>query len=747
MKEPVIEIPTGISREYVFTDKAAAHWSGESSAEPTRAYHGLCVRMQKLLESWRFQVEGQWLDPAQATVRLHPHLLERIYPQSSLRERICLLDGGAGLVVELEGRGMKAGVWRPLVDIRPVRTPRRVQYRTLWRSRKRQLLIQGDLAIKGSPSWLGLVASVPMTFDPRSRQIKKSYRRGQMRGVMAKGYPWQPGDLCFQAVGERARFLCLAGNSQRQVQEGLDRILTSAGRLMLRKKIRLGKVLQQCPVHTEDARFDAALAWARISLDALIMNQSGLGIYAGFPWFANFWGRDTCISLPGATWVTGRFPLAGELLLSLSGRQDRRRGSPTYGRIPNLLEPGTTLYNTADGTLWFVKQVEEYIRYSGDRSALKALFPAVRKALEGERRLRTDPDGLVRHGPAETWMDAGGDARPVTPRDDRAVEIQALWISALSAGARLAKLTGCSELAARWRDLSARVSDVFRRRYWDAERKYLYDHLDRDGSPDHQIRSNALLALTVPGKPLLSKSQERSVLQTLLGRLVTSYGVSTLDADDPQFRPQHRGGRRYHFDQAYHNGDVWPWLSGPLITALIRNGRLSRAAALTDRLTGHILEKGSAGTLSELFNAVPIEGNDNEAGAYSQAWSLAEYIRVVYQDYLGVHPDALRGEVVIDPAVPSGWGTVRFRFRVGRAEVSAVYDRPRPFRSFRFHLLQGRQPVRIILRIGLPRREKLVLEDSLRPGRRSEFTIVPAGKNLNIRINGRKAAGRMINVP
>ena len=544
----IIEIPPGISREYVYTDKETAHWSGETSAGPSRSYHGLCVRMQKLLETWRFQVDGRWLNPAAATVRMHPHLLERIYPETGLRETICLLDGLSALLVELRGPGLERGVWRPVADIRPVRQPRRTRYQVRWRPGDRLVLLRGDLTVEGSPAWMGLGADVPLIFQPRARQERCIYRRGKLRGVMAGSYPYEPGDLHFQAIRGRARFLCLAGRNQKELRERFARILPSAGRLILRKKKRLQRLLSSCPVHTDQARFNTALAWARISLDGLIMNQSGRGIYAGFPWFANYWGRDTCLSLPGSSWVTGQFLLARKLLSSLAGQQDERRGSKTFGRIPNLLEPGTRMYNTADGTLWFVRQLEEYGRYSGDTITLKKLFPAVENALEGEIRLRTDPHGLVRHGPAETWMDAGGDAHPVTPRDDRAVEIQALWQAALTAGSRLAGLCGRAPLADRWQCWADQVSDVFQRLYWDPDRGYLYDHLNSDGSPDRQIRPNALLALTVTRDPLLTLKQERSVLQKLLRRLVTPYGVSTLDADDPQFRPQHIGGRRYHFD-------------------------------------------------------------------------------------------------------------------------------------------------------------------------------------------------------
>jgi glycogen debranching enzyme len=697
--------------------------------------------MQKFLETWRFQVNGVWLNPASATVRVRPHLLERIYPDLGLHERICLLDHLGALVIELQGRGLKRGVWWPVVDLRPVRQPRRTRYLIRWCPEDRLLLMRGDRSITGSPTWLGLSANVPLIFESQPLQEKTVYRRGRLRGVMAEGYPYQPGGLSFRFRNGRARFLCLTGHQPEELRDQTARILPSARRLILRKKGRLEKLLSGCPVHTEDARLNAALAWARISLDALIMHQSGPGIYAGFPWFANYWGRDTCLSLPGATWVTGQFSLARKLLLSLADQQDVDHDSRTYGRIPNLLEPGTRLYNTADGTLWFVRQVEEYGRYSGDRAALRRLFPTVRRALEGEIRSRTDEHGLVRHGPAETWMDAGGDVRPVTPRDDRAVEIQALWVAALCAGTRLATLFGHAKLANRWSHLAGRVRKIFPRLYWDQERGYLYDHLNPDGSPDRQIRPNALLALTAPAERLLSSDQERSVLQIILDRLTTDYGVCTLDPDDDQFRPQHLGGRRYHFDQAYHNGDVWPWLTGPLMTALTRRPDLKQAQvriqALTGILTQHILDKGSVGTLSELFNAVPIEENDNEAGAYSQAWSLAEYIRVIHQDYLGIHPDVLNSRVVIEPAVPNEWGTTRFHFAAGGDVVAVVYHRKKAAQRFQFHLRKGNRPLTLLLRLRLPDQKFLLLQHDLKPERCYRIEVAPDGKEWKASVNNK----------
>ena len=78
------------------------------------------------------------------------------------------------------------------------------------------------------------------------------------------------------------------------------------------------------------------------------------------------------------------------------------------------------------------------------------------------------------------------------------MDIQALWHTQLEAGAWLARLLGCSAEADDWQSRADQVKQNFRRYFTDADHQALYDHLNTDGSPDHQIRPNQLFALTVP---------------------------------------------------------------------------------------------------------------------------------------------------------------------------------------------------------------------------------------------------------
>ena len=101
-------------------------------------------------------------------------------------------------------------------------------------------------------------------------------------------------------------------------------------------------------------------------------------MYAGLPWFTDFWGRDMFISMPGAVLCTGQFDTARDILASFARYQDTISTSPTYGRVPNRLNLEGILYNTTDGTPRFVMQVHDYLKYTGDTAFVKEIYPSVK---------------------------------------------------------------------------------------------------------------------------------------------------------------------------------------------------------------------------------------------------------------------------------------------------------------------------------------------------------------------------------
>ena len=106
----------------------------------------------------------------------------------------------------------------------------------------------------------------------------------------------------------------------------------------------------------------------------------------------------------------------------------------------------------------------------------------------------------------------------------------------------------------------------------------------------------------------------------LCGRLLlTSYGLRSVSADHPEYKPHYKGDPR-HRDGAYHQGTVWAWLLGHYAMAEYRvhgNAELAlqRLAAMRD----HLCDAG-LGTISEIFEAAPPH---LPGGAPAQAWSVA----------------------------------------------------------------------------------------------------------------------------
>lgn len=407
-------------------------------------------------------------------------------------------------------------------------------------------------------------------------------------------------------------------------------------------------------------------------------------IIAGYPWFAD-WGRDSMISLPGLLLSCGRFAEAAEVLRTFAGA--RRNGL-----VPNLFDDytGDAHYNTVDASLWFIHASCEYLRVSGDRELFFAeLLPACRDIVDWYRKgtefnIGVDSsDGLVFAGNEHTqltWMDAKRDGVTFTPRQGKAVEVNALWYhglrslveacgtggtgdSATGAKAVVAKVGGAIgsvvrgaagvvgvgvtggsskayEVDQAWlkgvQETADRAGESLRTKFFDAARGGMYDTLSPDGQGGWngvwEVRPNQLLAVSLRHSAL-EKAQQRAVMNLCRRELVTPCGIRTLARGDGRYRGRFRG-RMFDRDAAYHNGTAWPWLLGPMAEAVLRAGEFSPSACdEAEGLLAGVLRHAEAdclGQIAEVFDGdheppmVQVAG-----GCPAQAWSVAEPLRVL----------------------------------------------------------------------------------------------------------------------
>jgi len=680
MADLAIAVEPAHTREFIFTDKGAAHLAGEALGPPTRSYHGFFIAMHELLDGWSLRLEdGSVLDQETATAAVvRPDRLERRYRLADggeVREIVTLFDRADGFHVRYEGLPPGAASFAPRVDMRFLWKVERPRYDVLWED--------GVLAVARAdrrarpagerhPPWLAVLVSGAEDFTPTGTYHPARYPKGEARVAMERATPFTPGELMVR-VPPRARAASLdvvvcAADAPGAARVRARTLLAEAADLAAARRDRLAAVADPGWAATGAPADDRALAWARVSLDNLVMEQRGPGVYAGFYWFTTYWGRDTFIVLSGALAAGMEFATAREILRSFAAYQERDPRSPRFGRVPNFVTVEQVQYASIDGTWWWVRALDEYWRRSGDHDFARAMMPVVFRACEGALAHAVDDHGYLVHGDGETWMDGGGEANPYSPRGDRAVEVQALFHRGLRTAARLAARFDGEALGRRGDELARRY-ELAARRLWHAfQRDFVrdgrvIDHLNRDGTPDLQHRPNGLLALLVSPE-LFNEDQRRLIVAENREHTVTPWGVRSLDAADPAYHPRHLWLDRYYYDEAYHNGDVWLWLSGPWVSALPdpREG-----FDQTRMLLDEVLHVGAVGTIQEIRDGDRAASADEFGGATSQAWSLSELLRTVAEDYAGVAAD-LRGEtprLVLDPAVPDAWPELTVRQRVG----------------------------------------------------------------------------------
>jgi predicted glycogen debranching enzyme len=356
--------------------------------------------------------------------------------------------------------------------------------------------------------------------------------------------------------------------------------------------------------------------------------ENGKTIIAGYPWFGD-WGRDTMISLPGLTTSTGRTEIARPILRTFARYVDQ-------GMLPNLFpEAGETpQYNTVDATLWYFEAIRAYYDATQDDDLLRELFPILADIIDWHQRgtrfqIHLDSDGLLYAGAAGTqltWMDAKVGDWVVTPRIGKPIEVNALWYNALMCLSQFAQRLGKPD--SDYHRLAEQTRTGFQR-YWNAATGYCFDVLDGPDGNDSTLRPNQIFAVSLPtvpvyDLPLLSSAQQRSVVDVCAQTLLTSYGLRSLSPTDLHYRG-HYGGDQLQRDGAYHQGTVWGWLIGPFVQAHYRvyqDAAIAQSflAPMADHLRAHCV-----GSLSEIFDGdAPI----TPRGAFAQAWSVAEVLRV-----------------------------------------------------------------------------------------------------------------------
>ena len=345
-----VKVTASENRSVSFTNKQSAYYYTQThrNDHPEHAwFRGLNIAGRRIFNDYQLSIDGVPLDPMTAQVTVKPDALVRSHP-NGVTETLRLFDGHDVVAVSVVGSKGK-------LDLR----------------------LSGD-------------------------QVKPSTGEPGIDFYVSKGDAAQIADHI--AVGrDDDQFLIAIGASRRRHSRAaarnlLDEARTNHQAWSAQRHARMqGLVNDNQYLWTDDARLTAALRWITITTDELVTRQRGDGIYAGLPWFNEYWGRDSFISLTGATLVTGQFATARTVLKSFAQFQDLDRDSAHYGRMPNIVKPGSIDYHTTDGTPRYMIALRDYVRYSGDRTVVEELYPNIVAGADGALARWVDDKGYLFH--------------------------------------------------------------------------------------------------------------------------------------------------------------------------------------------------------------------------------------------------------------------------------------------------------------------------------------------------------------
>ncbi len=344
-----------------------------------------------------------------------------------------------------------------------------------------------------------------------------------------------------------------------------------------------------------------------VAANDFIVNKSDIA--KGYPWYS-FSGRNTMTCMSGLKYTSNGKVVAHQILKKYAALQKN-------GLIPHELASENLVrnYNSIDASLWFL--IHSHAFELKNSALFQTMVDIVlHYYLDATLPFFCDEDGLLcirNNDLALTWMDADINGKPVTPRSGKPVEVNALWYNGLCAFIEMADALTLSDFQSN--ALHATYDDIVKLR--DQVRQslqrfmgddYLADRIDNTGVI-WDIRPNAVIAASLPFD-FLEKDQLQRIWQLAEERLLTPYGLRSLEPNHASFKQRYVGGERQR-NLACHQGTVWPFLMLPFVKlALKALSNTMERELIIRRLSEYVwvfrdgFLKGEMASVAELWDGI-----------------------------------------------------------------------------------------------------------------------------------------------
>ena len=422
-------------------------------------------------------------------------------------------------------------------------------------------------------------------------------------------------------------------------------------------------------IETPEATLDRAYAWARITLDQLMVENSdlGKGLIAGWgasgksgrPGFGWFFGGDAFMNSLGLIAI-GEFAAVRDALLFTQKwqRSDGKMAHELSQAAGYLNWFGSYPYGYIHGdtTPLYIVTCYEYIRASHDFEFLRASWSSLLKAYTWCLATDANDDGLMDNAKAGLGSVEYG------PLTDPATDIYT--------GALSVRMSYAIDCMTKWQKEPKRrkkaaynflkAQRAFDAKFWDpAAGAYSNAFNDKDEhlpDPSPWISTAALFCAGTPDHTLAS-------LQRLSqADMTTDWGVRSISSKSKYYGPLN-----------YNYGAVWPFLTGYVATAQYGYQLNQQAYANLIANCRHT-DINNLGAINELFSGERYLWPQEAVS--QQGFSSLGVVLPLLRGLLGLDGDAPAREVRFSPRFPADWKQVQVNgFDIGKSRWSMLYRR------------------------------------------------------------------------
>lgn len=380
------------------------------------------------------------------------------------------------------------------------------------------------------------------------------------------------------------------------------------------------------------------------AIDGVMIKTNDIkGLWAGLPWFFQYWSRDELISIK-ALILEGKKEFVKEVL------NRHINAIQSNGRLPNIYTSnGPSGLGSADSIGWLFKRIKDIVALLEEHDADSNYFSlyelkyirerlqfAIKQLMNNHYR-----DGLIHNDPLETWMDTnqGNDFR-----EGFRIEIQCAFLCMLSVMNMLNhllankfvkkhdKLINITQPELDYRKLERDTAMLVRERFFI--NGYLNDGWNCSNSDIS--RPNIFLAYYLYPE-LLHHEDWEMAFDNAISRLWKEWdingkeagGFSTIDKDNYLYQPNYTG----QDNRSYHRGDSWFYLNNIAAICmhnLNKEKYFSYVKKILNASTEDMLFKGFIGYSSELSSI----SNLSPGGCFCQTWSIATFIELIHEMFI-----------------------------------------------------------------------------------------------------------------